>query len=277
MNDKGINVLEQYDIQLIRTGKGRGSVLCETADGLKMLKEFKGSYARLELEDKVLNHLRQEGVATDSYLKNKTGQVLSIDTDGTKYTLKNWFDGREIDVKNTVEILLGARMLGRLHSTLSKLPNDICESLTEVPTESLEMEMVRHHRELKRVRTFIRNKHKKEEFEIHILKNYERFYAQGEDALARLKRSPYEYLREQAKNQVTMCHGNYNQHNIWMVQKKMVLANFDRMYVNLQIMDLYLYMRKILEKYNGDIRVSADNGIFTATVLFPVAVKEDAA
>ena len=37
MNEKSLKVLEQYDIELISTRRGRGSYICETDQGKKLL------------------------------------------------------------------------------------------------------------------------------------------------------------------------------------------------------------------------------------------------
>ena len=40
VDDKRISVLEGYDLQVLRTYKGRGALICETDQGLKILREY---------------------------------------------------------------------------------------------------------------------------------------------------------------------------------------------------------------------------------------------
>ena len=54
MNDKTLAVLEKYDIEVLRSWKGRSAILCETKTGIKILKEYKGSEKRLSLQKKIL-------------------------------------------------------------------------------------------------------------------------------------------------------------------------------------------------------------------------------
>ena len=42
MNDRGLKVLEQYELEIFSTRRGRGSYLCETSQGLKLLCDFLG-------------------------------------------------------------------------------------------------------------------------------------------------------------------------------------------------------------------------------------------
>ena len=49
MNDKATSVLEQYDMTINRTFKGRGTIICDTEKGMRVLKEYKGRTEKLEL------------------------------------------------------------------------------------------------------------------------------------------------------------------------------------------------------------------------------------
>jgi hypothetical protein len=43
VNDRAVSLLEQYDLEVLRTRKGRGAILCETSNGLYIFKEYEGS------------------------------------------------------------------------------------------------------------------------------------------------------------------------------------------------------------------------------------------
>lgn len=255
MSEKSTNVLEQYDFQVLRIGRGRGAILCETNSGLMLLKEYHGSLSRLAIEDAILNHIKANGGTADSYVKNKCGNVLSIDTDGTPYTVKNWFDGRECDVRNSGEILAATRGLAQLHRILSTFSTVSSEPFPGTKADPLTFEFAKHQRELKRARSYIRSKHQKSEFELHALNSFEVFFEQGNHAISALSKSAYSDLFKKAYEKCTICHGNYTQHNVLFSQKKLVITNFDKFCINLQIMDLYLFMRKIMEKHNWDCRL----------------------
>lgn len=236
-------------------------MLCETDKGMMLLKEYSGSVLRLSIEDEILNGLKEEGRTVDTYVKNKSEQILSIDTDGTKYVLKNWFEGKECDVRNTAEILDAVRALAGLHAafrrTSERLSEESRRGLSHFTAPSLKDTMEKHQRELKKVRAYMRGKQKKNEFELQTLKNFEEFYEQGETALKLLSVSGYGRLKEQANQSWMLCHGNYNQHNILMEGNRVAVVNYDKLSVDLQLTDLYLFMRKILEKHNWDIRLGS--------------------
>ena len=47
MNDRAVALLEQYDVEVLRTRKGRGVILCDTNRGLLVFKEYEGNEAKL--------------------------------------------------------------------------------------------------------------------------------------------------------------------------------------------------------------------------------------
>ena len=106
MNEKALQILEQYDLEVLRSYGGRGGIMLETKDGLKMIKEFAGSRAKLPLEQRVLGILAERGVcAVDQVQANKEGELVTIGDYETPYIIKDWPPGRECDPKNEEELL----------------------------------------------------------------------------------------------------------------------------------------------------------------------------
>lgn len=42
VNDRCVSLLENYDVEVLRTWRGRGCILCETNSGTLILKEYGG-------------------------------------------------------------------------------------------------------------------------------------------------------------------------------------------------------------------------------------------
>ena len=61
MNDRVLAVLEKYDIEVLRSWKGRGAILCETKTGIKILKEYKGSQEGLLIQQQLLEKIKENG------------------------------------------------------------------------------------------------------------------------------------------------------------------------------------------------------------------------
>lgn len=61
MNDRAVVLLEQYEIEVLRTRKGRGAILCDTQQGCLIFKEYTGREEQLCLQEQVLKHLGGTG------------------------------------------------------------------------------------------------------------------------------------------------------------------------------------------------------------------------
>ena len=48
----------------------------------------------------------------------------------------------------------------------------------------------------------------------------------------------------------SICHGEYNQHNVLLGKNFTAVTNFGHFAFDIQMADLYCFMRKILEKYS---------------------------
>jgi hypothetical protein len=51
VNDRAVGLLEQYDIEVLRTRKGRGAILCDTPAGCLIFREYAGNEERLEIQN----------------------------------------------------------------------------------------------------------------------------------------------------------------------------------------------------------------------------------
>ena len=249
MYDYGLGTLSQYDLTAERSVRTRGALLCYTEQGLLILREFHGSEKKLKKQQELLLHLKANGIDTDYFLENTQGSLISPDKDGQPFTLQRWYEGKECDTRSRENILESVRALAKLHIVMKMEPE---EEYREYRQRSLKEEYIRHNQELRKIRKFIRKKGPTCIFEKKLLVNTESFLEKGEQAVRLLEESDYEFLREQAWQEGTICHGEYNQHNVLICPGKTVLTNFGKWSYDIQMADLYQFMRKILEKYNWD-------------------------
>ena len=156
MNDRAASVFENYEIEILRILKGRGALLGETQEGWLILKEYTGPAARLEIQEKLLEAVKENGFSRVEQLKrNKEGELISYDQDRVPYIVKTYFEGRECNLKDVRECQSAARTLGRLHKAMCQ-PGIAREY--DVPAFCMENEYVKHNRELKKVRRYLREK-----------------------------------------------------------------------------------------------------------------------
>ncbi len=241
-------VYENYDFEVEKIIRGRGGYILYTSKGLKLLREYDGSVGKLDLEAKIKKGLKEDGfLHVDAPILTKEEEFLSFDKYQNAYTLKEYYDGKECNLKNVEDMKIAAGNLARLHQSFSKI-NDLWE---RKEWEPLSLVMQRRNQECKRVKNYIRSLNAKNEFEKLFLANVDYFYEQGEETKQRLSRLEQTY-KEECEG---ICHGEYNQHNIVWVETRWQIINFENFVYNWCIMDLANFLRKMQEKNEWDIHV----------------------
>lgn len=254
MRDNELTILEQYDIDVKNTRKVRDAVLCESRQGLFLIKELRFSEKRLCVLERISEHLREQGCNhIDWILKTKENELFCVSEEGTKYFLKRWFAGKECDIHREKDVLDATENLAKIHLALRGFKSDEGEELCVMSAEDLRQEYFRHNREMKKVRTFMRDKVGKGEFELTFLKHFDGMYATADSALERLKNSNYEELLEECRITTTLTHGDYNYHNILMTYSGIATTNFEHVQSNIQVTDLYYFLRKVMEKNQWNV------------------------
>jgi len=253
LDDKIREVVEQYDVKVYDSRRGRGAFICETDHGLKLVKEYHLSPNRLNFESMVKYIIKDRGyIAVDQFLANKKGELLTKNKIEKTYVMKDWFEGHECDTRNMSDVILTAHNLAALHKVMKNIRLDGSYTKSYC-CENTETVFAKHNRELKAIKNYIKNKRQKNEFEARYMTCYSSLYKQAEAALEMLKKSPYKDLFEEAIAAKTMCHGDYNQHHVLIQKNQIATTSFDHLNINIQISDLYLFMRKIMEKNDWNI------------------------
>lgn len=276
MQDYDRNILEKYEIDVNSTRKVRGAVLCDTAQGVFLLKEVSAPSGRLLALCELYAHLEEYGPCnTDSIMPNRENELVTVREDGKKYMLRRWFLGRECDFKKPPELLEASGNLAKLHAAMRvSLPS-------QTRAERLEKEYERHDRELRKVRKFVRGLTSKGDFEIVFLKFFDEMYEWAKAAGELLAGSGYDGLYEESIKAGCLTHGEYNYHNILMgaggpgANQGRILAtvNFDKYKQDVQVEDLYYFLRKVMEKHGWKERLG-DNMLNAYSAIRPLSGQE---
>ncbi len=248
MDEKLKDVLDQYSLTVHQVTRGRGAFICETDQGKKQLKEYIYSEQRQAFEYDVKSQLRDKGYyEVDQFVPNKEGTFLSKGKDGRIYVLKDWFDGHECDSKNSREISMAVRHLGRLHKLMQHM-TDHSGKFKAFYFGGVEEEFKRHTKELLAIKNYIKNKKQKNDFDQYFIEAYAEMVKDANASLDILNTGDCRDLQKKALELQTLCHGDYQHHHVLIQSQKVITVNFDKMNMNVQMNDLYLFMRKVLEK-----------------------------
>lgn len=250
MNDRAVSVLENYEFEVVRTQKSRNAILCETDRGWVILKEYKGPVYRLELMDKLLKKTVENGfAAVEQIVRNREGELLCRDQEQTPCIVKTWPGGRECSLKDGQECRSAMSFLAGLHKAMS-LPELAAES--GLRASGLYTEYEKRNRELRKVRRFLREKGQKTCFEIYLQQNFDPFYEEALRVTEDVK--AYGSILDAAACEAggTFCHGDYQHHNL-LFGDSPAAVNFEKFALDCQMRDLYLFLRKLLEKTNWSV------------------------
>ncbi len=253
MNDRALAVLEKYDIEVLRSWKGRGAILCETKTGIKILREYKGSPERLLTQQKILDKIEEKGFFDkEKIIPTKEGELLVKDEDMNTYHLKEYSGGKECNLKEAQESCKAIENLALLHNAM-ELPDFVKEE--NLRPFSLPEEFEKHNRELRKVRKYLKEKKQKNDFEYFLYQNYTCFLEKAEKILEEVKGRPELFSIEKLQKQGTICHGDFQHHNTILSEGRVYIINFDKYILDNPMRDFCLFFRKMMEKNSWSIEL----------------------
>ena len=250
MNDRAVSVLENYDFEIVRTQKSRNAILCETNKGWMILKEYRGQRFRLELLEKLLEEISDSGFGRAEHLiRTKEGELICLDQEQTPCIVKTWPGGRECSLKDGQECRAAVAALATLHKAMRR-PELAAQS--DIRAQSLLEEYEKRNRELRRVRKFLREKGQKTAFEICLQQNFDGFWEEALRVTEEVRAYKEVLCAKEDEREGTFFHGDFQHHNL-LFSGGASIINFEKFGLGCQMRDLYLFLRKLLEKTNWSV------------------------
>jgi len=252
--------LEQYAFEVSDVLKGRGAYICITENGKKIIKAYDASEIRAEALCLFLQEVKAKGVPADSIIRTKDDKVLAADIDGTTYYARDYIEGRECETKNREDVLASMGALARFHNCMNGYEREIPEGMRVSP-DMLVLEYEKHNREIRRVRKYLHQKGQKQSFEISLQGACDYFLEQAEEVTRQWKEYCGNMKGQEPSDKegtVAFCHGDYQYHNILLGSKGWFLVNFEKCLPDDPVRDLYLLLRKLLEKGNWSVSLGTE-------------------
>lgn len=261
MNDRAVGMLENYELNVLRTYKGRSAIICETDQGLKVLREYRGTEERIAKIDQLLRAVREKsGFLLDAYVKNKEGGYLCRDREQNAYLLKDYYEGKECVPTDMTDIGAAFAHMAKLHNAM-RAP--LCAK--DVPAQGnngLLHEVHKRNAELKRGKKFIRGRANRSNFENFLLVNYDFFLNKALEIETRLEGEDFAAYDREVLEMGAFCHGDFQYHNIVFTSTGPAVMNFEKFQWDSGIRDFSLFFRKVMEKNAWDLncaKVCAEN------------------
>ncbi len=245
MDDRRQEVLAQYDLNIRNCGNLRGALLLDTDCGLKVLRPTQSGEQRLEFEDAVKKYVKRTGeLCVDTACRTREGKLFAENSYGDRFCVRDWYYGEECNLKQETHCFTAVDTLNCLHALSDGFVKEEAYQMYErIP---LAEQFIKRTRELKRVRSYIREKKQKSEFEVYYLKLCDGYYEQAQAA--------EEYIKASAVTEPRfgLIHGNYNYHSLLTDNSTrevcFVVTSFDKAGFGQQISDFYYLLRKTMEK-----------------------------
>ena len=246
VNDRALAVLEKYDIEVLRSWKGRSAILCETKTGIKILKEYKGGKERLQNQQKLLEKIKENGFSNvEEIIPTKEGELVVQDEDTCTYYLKEYSGGKECNIRDTQDICRVTEQMAKLHKAM-ELPELVAEKRLE--PFSLPKEVAKHNRELRKVKKFLKAKRQKNDFEYFLYGNFDFFLQKAEKILEEVNSHCEVFAKEKLLDRGCLCHGDFQHHNALIKDGEVYFINFEKYVLDDPMRDVSLFFRKIMEK-----------------------------
>ena len=250
MSEKMSEVYEAYDMEILGAVRGRGSMILKTDQGIRQISPFDGSEERLEQEREFKENLYETGFHhIDRCVPNREGELITCDRYGNPYVMREYFEGRECNPGSICDLNQAAANLAIFHIRGRELYAK--EGRTYAYREPGNFR--RKTQEMKKIRSFISKRPTKNDFELLYIEAYDAFYRQAIDCQAMMDACD----RTNIAGHIGYCHGAYNYHSVLFCGGYLATVNFDRFHVGYQLIDLYQFIRKVMEKnnYNFDMAV----------------------
>lgn len=250
--NNAMNILNKYDIEVLRSWKGRGAILCETKTGIKILKEYKGSPKRLCTQQKLLQKIKENGyLQVEEVIPNKEGEYITKEDDMTAYYLKEYKEGTECNNKEFRDCSKTIENMAALHKAM-ELPQLAEEE--RISPYSLPLELEKHNREIRRVKKYLKEKSKKNDFEMFLHLNYDFFYRKAECIMEEIEPKKEMFTVKGG----TFCHGDLQHHNVLLKEQQVFFINFEKYVLDNPTRDLCLFFRKMMEKNNWSVELGKE-------------------
>lgn len=263
VNDKAVNVLDQYDMTINRTFKGRGTIICDTDKGMRVLKEYKGRTQKLELLWLLQGRLG-DSLKTDMLIRNKEGGLYAKDIDNNIYILEEQVEGRECSYRSEEDVMKAFGAMAKLHLKFMTSTTQPC-SLNEnepyiMPIYFYADEMEKHTTECRHVRNYLKKLRNKTDFERALLKEYDYFLSEAITVTNIAKEESKAEYEAYIHSNGLYNHGDYQYHNVIFGKNSAGtytgIVNLEHFAHDTGAKDFYLLFRKISEKCDWSIEMA---------------------
>ncbi len=243
------SILPNWSLKPIQSERIKDVFKVNTLQGVKNLKVSPLLPRRLTFVHQAIQHLIKRGFTKmNPIIPTLKGETYVSDGQYA-YTLFNWIEGRQCDFANQSELTGATRILAELHRHTfgfippphSNMRKQLGKCLYHCEERLLNLQ---EYQQMARQMP-------KECFAQVYLKNCDYFIALATQAVAKLKMSNYGELVNRAEIERPFCYGDPAARNFILTPEgRVLLIDFDSCRIDLPIMDLIKFIRRVMKKYH---------------------------
>lgn len=248
-------ILAQWGLKVLRYKKIKDVYWVQTDQGPKNLKLSPLLPKRLLFVHQAVRHLERRGF-DKMYPIIPLSNGQSYFSDGRfAYTLFNWIEGRQCNFKKIYELIDSTKILAEFHRKSSgfsppeqsNMRNRLGKCLHHFEEYYLDL---LEYKEAARLMT-------EDPFAKIFLANVDFFLPMAEKAIYKLQNTAYMDLVERARQTGQFCHGDPAARNFILTpEDDIFMIDFDSCRLDLPIMDLIKFTRRVMKKYHWDFKVA---------------------
>ncbi len=248
-------ILDHWGLKLYRFEKVRDVYKVYTESGLKNLKLSPLVPARILFVHQAISHLNQRGFSKMTPLIPTKNGETSVFDQNFSYSLFEWIEGRQSDYRNKAELTDSMKVLADFHQKSSDFTPPLHSNMRDLLGKCLK-HFEERYQDLLRFKELARSS-PKDQFSATYLANVDAYLPMATEAIAKMKKSDYIKLVEQARRRKPFCHGDPAARNFILTPANEVfIIDFDSCRLDLPIMDVIKFTRRVMKKYRWQYQIA---------------------
>ena len=248
MEDRNEKILwEGYGLRLRGTSRTRTGLICRTDQGVRELKKPRGGEESLRLAYQVKTQLQENGFDRISRMYETLEGEPYYRYDGVLYILEDPMPAESLGEENTADFVRGAETLGQLHTAAAGLSGEGWNRYRLPELYS------KRRRELSKMRRRKEKKGNYDSIDLLLLRYYEQYFAQVQEAEQLLAQGDYGGAVDRAAEKGAFCHNAYKSEALRLDSGgRVFVGNFDKCSRELPLADLAFYLLRYGKKTAGE-------------------------
>ncbi len=247
INDFISILVKQFGFKLRYVRKLKYMYICNTDNGLKLLKPLNCPLENIIFVNNIKNHLIQKDFnKIDSYYIAENGLPYVI-SDSTPYVLTDYIDYKELDLSDQQSVTDGIKNIANFHKLAQgyNITSNNASTNTSINvSETFEKKLAT----LKQMKKKVSKQKSLVDFEVVFIKNYEYFYKNAVEAIEIINKYNINSLDTKANKNNMICHNKLKEDNILVNNNQIYLTNFEDIGTRHYIYDLASFINRYIRK-----------------------------